>query len=638
MKADYLRRARLVSRIAFLALAFVLAAVLAFAGGSATTLAAATAHVRDVSTLGDAYADASRAVDREELHETKFHGASRPDVAAHHAEAARSFRDAVARVRRFGTASDRQSAALLLDAQRRYESAASDMFAAIRAHALARAARIESGRVEPPFDEIRKLVDREHGTHHREAALALSNLIATERTLSRIAPFVTVVGMVAFVVLALILQTYRKRVERGLARDLDRLSAAAFCDNLTALGNHRAFHDTIASAIRQADIESGPLVLALIDIDDFKVVNDKLGHGQGDRVLRMLGELLRDPSLGARAFRVGGDEFALLIEGTIAEGTAAAEEVRAAMVRSKIGATISAGVAAWRSGMTVHTLNEHADATLYEAKRRGRDQVVAYDAVADVVSILTSVKVNAVRRVIDERAVTIYFQPIVDMATSSILGYEALSRFPGVPEAPPPDESFAIAERIGRAYDLDDVCVGAIFARAAELPHTARLFINVSPQTLDHDTFVDRLSAAAMLAAISPERVVVELTERSMERPLSVIREANRLRAAGFRLALDDVGSGNAGLALLGSLSVEFIKIDRSVVSAAASGRAGRAVYAGILAIARENGSYVIAEGIEDEAMFRFVGANREIRGLQGYHLGLPAPRPQPARRLAIAR
>lgn len=626
------------SRIAFFALAFVLAAVLAFAGGSATTLAAATAHVHDVSTLGDAYDDASRAVDREELHETKFHGEPRSDVAADHARAERDFRDAVARVRRFGTASDRRLATALLRSQDRYEAAAGAMFAAIRARDVARADWIDATRIDPPFDEIRASVDREYRRHHREAVSALSELDATQRSISGIAPFVAIVGIVSFLVLALILQTYRKRVERGLARDLDRLNVAAFSDNLTALGNHRAFHDAFALAIRQAEIESGPLALALIDIDDFKVVNDKLGHGQGDRVLRTLGELLRDPKLAGRAFRVGGDEFALLIAGTIGEAEATAEGVRAAMLRAKVGATVSAGIAAWRGGMTVHALYEHADAALYEAKRRGRDQVVVYDAVADVVSIVTSVKVSAVRRVIDERAVTIYFQPIVDMATSSVLGYEALSRFPGVPEAPPPDELFNIAERIGRAYDLDDVCVRAIFQRAAELPRMARLFINVSPQTLDHETFVDRLSAAAMRGGISPERVVVELTERSMERPLSVIREANRLRAAGFRLALDDVGSGNAGLALLGSLSVEFIKIDRSVVSAAASGRVGRAVYAGILAIARENGSYVIAEGIEDESMFRFVGSNREIRGIQGYHLGLPAPTPQPARRLAIAR
>ncbi|GAC1552672.1 MAG: hypothetical protein NVS3B16_27190 [Vulcanimicrobiaceae bacterium] len=122
-----------------------------------------------------------------------------------------------------------------------------------------------------------------------------------------------------------------------------------------------------------------------------------------------------------------------------------------------------------------------------------------------------------------------------------------------------------------------------------------------------------------------------------MERPLTVIREANRLRAAGFKLALDDVGSGNAGLALLGNLSVDFLKIDRSVVSAAASGRVGRAVYAGILAIAHENGSYVIAEGIEDDAMLRFVAGTRGVRGAQGYHLGRPAERPLPPLRLAIA-
>lgn len=634
-----MRQARLVSRIAFFALVFVLAAVLAFASGAATTLASATARAHDAATIGDAYDAASRAVDREELYETKFHGEPRVDVAAAHALAARQFHVALDRVARFGNDADRRSNALLHHAQARYEAAATAMFAAIRAHDFARAQRIDSTRIDPPFDAIRARVEREYGAHHRVAVASLNELTLAQRSIAAIAPIVASVGIVSFLLLAFILQIYRKRVERGLSRDIDRLSRAAFTDNLTALGNHRAFHDEIVLALERARAESETLALALIDIDDFKVVNDRLGHARGDSVLRTLGELLANPFLGGLAFRIGGDEFAVLFEATSAQQAAAlVEGLRGDMLRAKMGSTVSAGIAVWDCGFTAASLNERADAALYEAKRRGRNQVVVFDAVADVVSILTSVKVDAVRRVIENRSVSVHFQPIVDVASANVLGYEALARFPLVPEAPSPEEFFDIAERIGRSYDLDDVCVEAIFARAAELPEATRLFVNVSPQTLDHENFVGRLKDAARTSGIAPDRVVVELTERSMERPVNVIREANRLRAAGFRLALDDVGSGNAGLALLGSLSVEYIKIDRSVVSAAVSGRVGRAVYAGILAIARENGSYVIAEGIEDDAMYRFVSVNREVRGIQGYHIGPPAPTPQPMRRPVMAR
>jgi len=625
-----LRHARLVSRVGFLALAFVLAAVLAFAAGAATTLATATAHARSVSAIGDAYADASRAVDREEFYALEYRWEPRPAVVRRHAAAEKRFDVALAQIDRVGTPADRRVAAILRRTQRRYAAATAASFSATRA--------LPAVRIERPFAAIRTRVEREFGRHHRDAVAASTRLTATQRTISGIAPYVTILGILSFVVLAYLLHVYRGRVDRAVAKDLERLSLAAFTDHLTSLGNHRAFQDAIASKMRRAKRDSTAFSLALIDIDEFKTVNDRLGHAQGDRVLQMLGTLLGTHVERGGAYRIGGDEFAVLLEHTTAQrAVAIAQDLRARMRHAQVGSTISVGIAALGAGIGVDALHERADAALYEAKRRGRDQVVAFDAIADTVSILTSAKVNAVRRIVAQSAVSVVFQPIVDLGKTTILGYEALARFPKIREAPAVDETFAIAERIGRAYDLDDICVTAILARAAELPQTARLFINVSPQSLDHESFVDRLKAATLAAGIEPDRVVIELTERSIERPLTVIREANRLRAAGFRLALDDVGSGNAGLALLGSLSVDFLKIDRAVVEAAASGRAGRAVYAGILAIARENGSYVIAEGIEDDAMLRFVGATRGVRGVQGYHLGRPAQTPQPIRRLMLA-
>lgn len=502
-----------------------------------------------------------------------------------------------------------------------------------------RAFAIDDASSLPPRTPALVSTRRDHieRTRHQDAVRALAHLAATQRSISRVAPPVAVLGIVSVVALALVLRRSRRRVDRALARNLERLNVAAFADNLTGLGNHRAFQEAIVIAGRTAKRDGALLALALVDVDDFKIVNDRFGHARGDRVLQLLSESLAKRIGSGRGYRIGGDEFAIVLEGVGVEAAVAVvEELRADLSRARLGSTISVGVAGYDSGASVDILQERADAALYEAKRRGRDRVVAFDAIADVVSIYTSAKVNALRRIVAEQAVSVVFQPIVDILSSTVLGYEALSRFAGDADSPETSEAFDIAERIGRAHDLDDVCLAAIFARAAELPESARLFVNVSPQTLDHESFARRLGEAASRAGISPNRIVVELTERSMERPLTVIREANRLRAAGFRLALDDVGSGNAGLALLGSLSVEFIKIDRAVVSAAASGRVGRAVYAGIIAIARENGSYVIAEGIEDDAMLHFARRTRGVHGVQGYHLGRPAQTPQPPRRAAL--
>lgn len=619
-----MRHARLVSRVASLALAFVLASILGFAAGAATTLGNATASAAEIFRTGDAYGAIVRAVDREiALVAT--------DRASSRAAMVRARALAWERLRAGDPASRRAHAA--------YVRSTDAMFAALGANQPHLAARLEATRVAPAARALRTAVDRAYDARHLATAGALDRLASLQRAISRTAPFVAVVGFASFVALAFVLRTSRRRVDRAVARDFERLNVAAFADYLTGLGNHRAFQDEIAAAVRRAAGDGSRLALALVDIDDFKIVNDRFGHARGDRVLQNLGESLRARSALGRAYRIGGDEFAMLIAGDDARTPLAiVEHLRADLLHEKLGSTISVGLATYGPGVTVDILHERADAALYEAKRRGRDCVVAFETIAGSVSIYTAAKVNALRRIVAERALTVVFQPIVDILSSTILGYEALARFGDGENAPETSEAFDIAERIGRAYDLDEACLGAIFARAAELPSATRLFINVSPQTLDHDAFARRLEDAAASAGIAPDRVVVEITERSMERPLAVIREANRLRAAGFRLALDDVGSGNAGLALLGSLSVEFIKIDRAVVSAAASGRVGRAVYAGILAIARENGSYVIAEGIEDDAMLRFASNTRGVHGVQGYFLGRPARTPQPVGRFALAR
>lgn len=189
-----------------------------------------------------------------------------------------------------------------------------------------------------------------------------------------------------------------------------------------------------------------------------------------------------------------------------------------------------------------------------------------------------------------------------------------------------------MAERIGRAHELDALCRAAILARAHELPPDALLFLNLSPASLDHALLAgDTLVTATIAAGLTPARVVLEIAERSLARPAVVIREAKRLRALGFRIALDDVGAGNAGLEMLRSLPVDYLKIDRSVVAGAVTDTTRRSVLAAILAFAREAGTFVIAEGIETEAMLDFVDqAGREpmgrtVRAVQGYLLGRPS-------------
>ena len=170
---------------------------------------------------------------------------------------------------------------------------------------------------------------------------------------------------------------------------------------------------------------------------------------------------------------------------------------------------------------------------------------------------------------------------------------------------------------------------------AAELPPDALLFLNIAPQTLDLDADDDWLLRAVTDAGLDPGRVVVEVTERFGGRIASVLKSLRRLRAQGFQLALDDVGTGNSGLEMLREVGAEFVKLDRSVVAGAPVEANARAVLMAMAMFARQTGAYVIAEGIEDGTVLDYVRTIDEtiprdiatmIQGGQGYGLGRPSP------------
>jgi EAL domain-containing protein (putative c-di-GMP-specific phosphodiesterase class I) len=297
--------------------------------------------------------------------------------------------------------------------------------------------------------------------------------------------------------------------------------------------------------------------------------------------------------------------------------------------------TFTAGVAALapQTGDDPAVVWEQADAALYEGKRRGSTRVVVFSDVAELLSVVTPAKVRALRSLLDEPQVQVAFQPILNLREQGVVGYEALARPSAHYGFDGPLDAFTVAEKIGRAHELDSICRAAALMRARELPEGTLLFLNVHPQTLDHDVLDgDRLVRAVRDAGLAPERVVLEVTEQSGARLAQVAAGAARLRALGFKLALDDVGSGNAGLETLRQLPVDFVKIDRSVVTAAVDDVNAQAVLVAIVAFARRTGAFVIAEGIESAELLAFVRHAHEadamqdlaIEGGQGYLLGRP--------------
>jgi diguanylate cyclase (GGDEF)-like protein len=420
---------------------------------------------------------------------------------------------------------------------------------------------------------------------------------------------------------------------RRLMRDHRMVLRRATRDGLTDLPNQRAFQDEFPDAVAAATRYQDPLALILFDVDDFKLVNDRHGHPEGDSVLRVLAGVLRSSRPGDRPYRIGGDEFALLLGHTDADGARTLAR-RLSRNFAQAGIEISAGVSALRSGVAADTLRAEADTALYEAKRRGGNRTVHFEDIRDRVVVTTSQKKEAVRRLSEEGRLTTVFQPIWNFEDQSLLGIEALTRPDPAYELSGPAEAFDIAEQIGRVHTLDVLCATKALSSVGELPDGALLFLNISPFTLELDADGDEwLREAVEHAGLAPESVVVEVTERFGGRTESIIRCLQRFREHGFKIAVDDVGTGNSGLEMLRVLEAEFVKLDRSIVVAASTEPGARAVLLAMATFARQTGAFVIAEGIEDEDTLEFLrgidqrelASQSVIQGGQGFRLGRPA-------------
>jgi diguanylate cyclase (GGDEF)-like protein len=602
----------------------ILVGLMAFAIGGAFVSQAAARYVND--TIHDVryLVDAQLWVATEESLERKYLLEPSPAVRAQHHEAEL----------RLDADLDRSlpspAIAAIVRAESRYDTAVHRLFAATDAHDAARIRSIDNREADPAFAAVERGIDAQAAIARSRTDTALRSLQKTERTILTMNGLLSVVGLGLLGIVLGILRHYGRLVSNALTAELNRFKAASLTDYLTGLGNHRAYQEGIARSLHDCTGTGSVVTIALLDVDELKVLNDRSGHVTGDRLLASLALVLRAADLSSVPYRLGGDEFALTFAGMSSEvAKVRMEHVRAAVEAQMNGVTVSVGISTTSPNEPdLLVAREQADAALYEAKRRGRNCVVTFDEIRDEHPMFLPARVQEVRRLISGATIGVAFQPIWSIDSRSVIGYEALARPGGVGSINPQD-AFDIAERIGKAPELDRVCRTAILAKAWSLPPEALLFLNVSPQTLDHGELGGTsLVQAVEAAGLRPGRVVLEITERSVARIDAVVREATRLRALGFLLALDDAGSGNSGLEMLSKLAVDFVKIDRDVIVRAQAGAGGRGVLAGIIAIAQEMHAQTVAEGIENAAMLELIrGATRSSPAacaVQGYYLGRP--------------
>ena len=499
----------------------------------------------------------------------------------------------------------------------------------------ARALRMDDKRVRPNVAAMRTGLDTLSGRLFDASLAAAADDTRIMWDLERLIGAVTLVGVLLMAGFAVLLGRYKRSADASAWATLTVLEQAALTDGLTALGNNRSFYDDFERELARAKRHDHSLVLALIDIDDFKAVNDKGGHSHGDTVLARIGESLHTMRAEDRGYRIGGDEFALiLVETDPAAAALAFGRLQTEIRACALGATVSIGYVNLSGELLDPESYELADTALYEAKRLGRNQTVCFENVSATVNVFSPRKAEIVRTMIAEGLVATAFQPIWDMQSTRPLGFEALERPLTELGLSVPQEAFDVAERIRQLPELDALCMRKTLEAAVNLPADSVIFLNYSPTSLVHggfdpETFVGAVQAAGLL----PSQIVMELTERRIDDPAAVALRIAALRAAGIRVALDDTGAGHAGLEILSKVRFDFVKIDRGLIVEAMASAEARGVLAGIVAIARETGSYLIAEGIETDEMLDFVRKApvpnfAGVRGIQGYLLGRPQQGP----------
>jgi len=399
-----------------------------------------------------------------------------------------------------------------------------------------------------------------------------------------------------------------------------RLETQAQCDSLTGLANHACFHAALERAIAVAGRDGGSLAVLMLDIDHFKEINDEHGHPAGDRVLRAVGQRLRDVVRAAdMAARLGGDEFALLLPDADGQhASTVAKRLRAATSEIRLsGARVSTSVGiACYPGDTgdPSRLVELADRALYKAKRDGRGRTQHHKAQVTPGGAEERAEVLAILR--RRGAVGTVFQPIVSLVSGAVLGYEALARFPHADERGP-DLWFAQAQRCGLGNELEVQAIDAA-RRHVDRPSGTFLALNLSPSAV---------SAPLVQAALPADLhdIVIEVTEQELVSDADALAAGlEALRRRGARIALDDAGAGYAGLQQLMRIEPDLIKLDRSLVAGVHADPARTALIESFVSFAARTGAQVCAEGIETmEELLTLARVGVDCG--QGYVLARPA-------------
>ncbi len=412
-----------------------------------------------------------------------------------------------------------------------------------------------------------------------------------------------------------------------------RVERLAFIDALTGLPNRAAFEEFAERALMS---EAHPVAIHYIDVDEFKLINDTLGHRAGDLLLNEIGRRLKAVvSDDVFLARLGGDEFVLYLRGNDpATQARLARTVLEALIppveimEHSFVVTASIGIALGRSqDGYLEELSRNADIALYRAKAEGRNTYRLFsDDMAGETQERQKLKAD-LRWAIDHDELHLVYQPIMDMQTRSLSSFEALLRWTH-PERGPigPDRFIPLAEESGLIGKIGLWVLRRAAQDALAWPAEIALAVNISPLQLKQPGFVLEVARALRDSGLPPTRLVLEMTETALFDNDALTRQAlTELKALGATIALDDFGTGYSSLSLIRDRRFRQLKIDKSFVDGIGSCRDSEVIVRGTINIARQMGFRIVAEGIEYASQLAWLEANG-CDEVQGYLISRPMP------------
>ena len=412
-----------------------------------------------------------------------------------------------------------------------------------------------------------------------------------------------------------------------------RITHVGLHDGLTNLPNRKLFVEQLSRAVSRRSGDER-LMVVYVDLDDFKVVNDTLGHPAGDALLRDVADHLRQNLPEALIARLGGDEFAILVDDITSKQNLAdlAARIQGCFVRTitldghQADCSASLGIAiAPGDGADSNTLMKNADLALYRAKRDGKANYHFFEPSLDEQARRRRQMELDLRTAIRDGQFALHFQPLYSLSEERLKGFEALIRW----EHPQqglisPAEFIPLAEETGLILPIGEWVVREACRHAATWDGDLSVAVNVSPKQFGSAELATKILQAISTSGIAPQRLELEITESifiaNVEKTLSTL---HRLRNLGVKIALDDFGTGYSSLSYLRSFPFDKVKIDRSFVQDLANGGNGHAVIRAITTLAEALGMDTLAEGVEDPSQLDIL--RREgCRNIQGYLFSKP--------------